>query len=121
MMTMTLMQTTKNDSDDLNEGHLISAPCRSLGPERTSGMQRASRSEMIGAIQYSQHGSYKCSYLYPASVNFKMQRGLVWSTWLTFSYLQILLRLKPFRQDLRFKPNTCFHTFHILVNASVEL
>ena len=40
---------------DLNEGHLISAPCRSLGPERTSGMQRASRSEMIGAIQYSQN------------------------------------------------------------------
>ena len=73
---------------------------------------------MIGAIQYSQHGSYKCSYLYPASVNFKMQRGLVWSTWLTFSYLQILLRLKPLRQDLRlrFKQNT----FHILVNASVE-
>ena len=54
----------------------------------------------------------------PASVNFKMQRGLVWSTWLTFSYLQILLRLKPLRQDLRlrFKQNT----FHILVNASVE-
>ena len=58
----------------------------------------------------------------PASVNFKMQRGLLWSTWLTFSYLQILLRLKPFRQDLRlkFKQNTCFHTFHILVNASLE-
>ena len=41
---------------DLNEGHLISALAEAcLGPERTSGMQRGSRSEMIGAIQYSQN------------------------------------------------------------------